>query len=108
MFINVCNRCLVEGIENYGKQLGKPKYFWNEVKDEYPALHEALLRVKVYRHEKFHIQLTETASAELVRFLKEDLNGKSINQVQAGYFILQQCTMDAMLTAIQIETASLT
>jgi hypothetical protein len=106
-FINVCNRCLVEGIENYGKNAAKPKYFWNEIKNEYPELHESLLRVKSYRHERFHIQLTEQASAELIRFLKEDLEGKSINSIQDGYFVLQQCVMDSLLTAIQIETVAL-
>jgi hypothetical protein len=107
-FINVCNRCLVEGIENFGKGIGKPKYFWNEVKSEYPELHKALMRIKIYRHEKFHIQLTEMASTELVNFLREDLEGKSINSIQDGYFILQQCVMDGLLTAIQIETVALT
>ena len=107
-FINVCNRCLVEGIENYGKSIGKAKYFWNEVKDEYPELQRALLRVKMYRHERFHLQLTESASTELVSFLKEDLGGKSPATIQDGYFILQQCVLDALLTAIQVETIALT
>lgn len=107
-FINVCNRCLVEGIENYGKSIGKAKYFWNEVKDQYPELQRALLRVKMYRHERFHLQLTESASAELVSFLKEDLGGKSPEATPDGYFILQQCVLDALLTAIQIETIALT
>lgn len=106
-FINVCNRCLVEGIENYGKSLGKTQYFWNEIKDEYPELHKALRRVKVYRHETFHIQLDTLASEELVRFLKEDLEGKSVSAVSDGYFVLQQCVMDALLSAIQVETSEL-
>lgn len=26
-FFNICNRCSVESIENYGNSIGKPKYF---------------------------------------------------------------------------------
>jgi hypothetical protein len=107
-FINVCNRCLVEGIENYGKSIGKFKYFWTQIKDQYPELHKALLRIKIYRHERFHLQLTESASTDLVSFLKEDLEGKSIGSIHDGYFILQQCVLDALLTSIQIETVALT
>ncbi len=107
-FINVCNRCLVEAIENYGKQVGKSKYYWNEIKDDYPTLWKALLRIKIYRHEMFHIQLTAQASSELINFLSEDLDGRSVNSVADGYFVLQQCVMDSLLAAIQVETAALT
>ena len=32
VFINTCNRCFVELIENFGRSIGKPDYFWNEIK----------------------------------------------------------------------------
>ena len=35
-FINVCNRCLVEPIENLGTRSGKKKYYWVDIKSTRP------------------------------------------------------------------------
>ena len=43
-FINTCNRCFVEPIENYGKGRGHQKYFWRIVHDVYPMLGEAFAK----------------------------------------------------------------
>jgi hypothetical protein len=106
-FINVCNRCFIEAIENFGKSIGKDRYYWNEIKNTFPALWFALQRIKTYRHEQFHIQLTSSATADLLAYLKIDLDGRSVNEVESGYFVLQQCVLDSLLTSIQIETAAL-
>jgi hypothetical protein len=106
-FINICNRCFVESIENFGASKNLKTYFWNEIKTEYPGLWDALNRIKLYRHERFHLVLTSNASTTLSEYLKRDLDGKSVNQVLDGYFLLQQRSLDGLLTGLQIEIAKL-
>lgn len=108
LFIDVCNKCFVESIENYGASISKPKYFWQEIKSTYGGLFDALHRIKVYRHHNFHLGLTQQVSSELLNFLGRDLEGKPINKVKDGYFVLQQCVMDELLSGIQIEIGKVT
>ena len=102
-FINTCNRCFVEPIEGYGKSIGDNKYFWNRIKDNYPALNWALRRIKVYRHDRVHIRLEDQASEELSQFLKQDLSGQSPTMAKELWFQLQQCVMDDLLVAALVE-----
>ncbi len=106
-FINVCNRCFVESIEIYGKAHGFSKYYWQEIKDAYPGLWISLQRIKLYRHERFHIQLTASASTEMKKYLNQDLEGKSPSKIPDVYFMLQQCVLDGLLTGLQIEISRL-
>jgi len=107
-FINTCNRCFVEPVENYGRSIGKHKYFWNEVSGAYPALSVALRRIKVYRHDRVHIRLEDRASDELRWFLHRDLGGRSPLAVQELWFQLQQCVLDDLWLAIMVEIERLT
>jgi hypothetical protein len=107
LFINKCNRCFVESIENYGKSIGLNQYYWKEIKIAYPGIWYALQRIKIYRHEQMHILLTSQASTDLLTYLKQDLEGRNPSSVREVYFILQQCVLDNLLTGIQIEFSRL-
>ena len=107
-FINTCNRCFVEPIENYGKGGRDQKYFWRLVHDVYPMLGEALRRIKLYRHNRVHILLEGHVEEELGAFLKRDLNRQSPSAVPELWFVLQQRVMDELLVGILIETDRLT
>lgn len=102
-FINTCNRCFVESLENYGKSTGKSDYFWKDIKDNYPGLFYALDRIKTYRNEQDHLVLNNGVEKKLLDYLKSDLEGKKPSQIDDLYFILEQRVLDGILTGIQIE-----
>lgn len=106
-FINCCNRCFVESIEAFGAHQKKPKYFWEEVKNTYPALHQALQRIKVYRHNRMHLRLQPSVEATVLSFMNQDLEGRDPRNVDDLWFVLQQCTLDALLNALQVELTRL-
>lgn len=106
-FINTCNKCFVESIENYGKTVGKNKYYWEEIKKTYPGLWHALHRIKIYRHERMHIQLNTAASQALTEYLSQDLENRNPSSIEALFFILQQCVLDSLLTGLQIEISNI-
>ena len=107
-FIDTCNKCFVESVENFGQSIGRNKYYWQDIKTTYAGLWYALQRIKIYRHESLHLMLTKQASGELLAYLKQDLEGKPPSSVRDCYFILQQCVLDGLLTGIQIEIGNLT
>ena len=107
-FINTCNRCFVEPIERYGRSIENSTYFWDDIGRNYPALSEALRRIKIYRHNRVHIRLTGQAVHELDFFLKRDLSGRSPSNVSELWFQLQQCVLDDLLVGILVETDRLT
>jgi len=104
-FFNVCNRCFVESIENYGKAMGKSDYFWSEIKTTYPSLHAALHRVKVYRHSQDHLALNPTVAQKYRKFWNEDTLGFTDPEEQR--FVIQQKFLESFLSAIQIEMAAI-
>ncbi len=104
-FFNVCNRCFVESIENYGKAMGKGNYFWLEIKTAYPSLHAALHRAKVYRHSQDHLALNPTVAQKYREFWDEDTLGFTDPDEQR--FVIQQKFLESFLSAIQIEIAAI-
>jgi hypothetical protein len=105
-FVNVMNRCFVESVERFGQSTGQPNYFW-DLKATYPTLHEALDRIKTYRHNAAHLALRPHVEEKLARFLNEDLGGQKPSAVGDLYFVLQHRTLDGLFAAIQIEAARL-
>lgn len=104
-FINVCNRCFIEPIENYGKSISKNRYFWTDIKPNYPSVFSILERIKVYRHWKDHAALNSDVAKKLQEFLDEDTFGISIEEKP---FVIQQKLLDGLFTNIQAELSSLT
>ena len=105
IFFNICNRCFVESIENYGQSIGKTKYFWNEIRSSYPTLFAILHRIKIYRHSRDHLTLNPNVAQKYNEFWKEDTLG--INDPEEQRFVIQQKLLEGFLAAIQIEIASI-
>lgn len=105
VFINICNRCFVESVENFGRTQGNASYFWNTIKSTYPDLWSALQRIKVYRNNNLHLTLNPQVESELTRYLEMDLEGKSISQVREPWFALQQAVLDELMLSVQYELA---
>lgn len=103
-FINTVNRCFVESIEVYGRSISQRNYFWGDIKNSYPALFDALHRIKLYRHEQLHLELNSCVNENLLNYLKRDLEGRNPSKVEDLYFVLQQCVLDGLGAAIQVET----
>lgn len=101
-FTNIINRCFVESVENYGKEIGKPQYFWAEICSTYPALFEVLHRAKVYRHSQDHVKLTPLVQQHYVAFRAEDTAG--IVDPKEQLYTIQQKLLDRLWVAIQVET----
>lgn len=102
-FVNVCNRCFVEPIEQLGKSLNKRNYFWEELKADYPDLWHALLRVKLYRHEAMHLELTDRVREQLAEMKAHDFKGKAEASVHEKDFFRQQKILNGLFTSIMLE-----
>ena len=102
-FMNTCNKCFVEAIDNYGKSIGKKNYFWSEIKVGYPTLFDVLHRIRVYRHSSDHLKLNPDVAQKYRQFWDEDTQG--ISEESEKYFVVQQRLLENLLTAIQIELA---
>lgn len=107
-FINVCNRCFVEPLDNLGSRLGKKQYFWQDVKASYPELWHALLRTKLYRHEQMHLLLQKKVEDQLKQMLDEDFLSTSPEQSENPAFALQQMVVDGLFVGVQAELESIT
>lgn len=103
-FFNVCNKCFVESIENYGKSIGNNKYFWNEIKNSYPNLFVVLERIKVYRHSSDHLKLKPDVEKKYREFWEIDTQGMA--EEDEKLFVIQQRLLESFLTAIQVEMAA--
>lgn len=104
-FFNVCSKCFVESIENYGKDQGNENYFRNDIKASYPALFEVLRRIKIYRHHEDHLELKKAVSKDFSLIWNEDTEG--VTDPQEQLFVVQQRILDGLMSAIQIEIDSL-
>jgi hypothetical protein len=102
-FVNVCNRCFVEPIEQVGRTLNKRNYFWDDLKADYPDLWYALLRVKLYRHEAMHLDLTDRTRELLASLKAEDFKGKPEASLPEKDFFLQQKVLDGLFTSTMLE-----
>jgi hypothetical protein len=106
-FLHSYNRCFIESIENYGKTLKNINYFWNEIKNNYPDLWEALYRLKIYRNKFVHAELNKKLNEDFNKFIKKDLEGRKPKDVPDLEFYFQQCILDGLLLGIQIESNNL-
>jgi hypothetical protein len=105
--MNVCNRCFVESIEQYGRSVKNENYFWRDIRSNYPTLWDALHRVKTYRHNRVHLRLNQNAEISLKDYVKRDLEGREPGTVEDVWFVLQQCVLDGLLIGLQSEISRL-
>jgi hypothetical protein len=87
--------------------MNKPRYFCTDIASSYPALSDALHRIKVYRHNRMHIRLKPDVEKVLRDFLNRDLEGREPRQVDDLWFVLQQAVLDALLAGLQVEISKL-
>lgn len=105
-FANTVSRCFIESIENYGKEIGKSQYFWQEIATTYPTLYAVLYRAKVYRHSQDHLKLTPQFEKDYHTFRMEDTAGFQDDQEQL--YAIQQRLLDSLLASVQVELNKLT
>ena len=108
IFINVCNRCLVEPIKNYGASIGDNAYFWSIVKNDYPDLQAALNRVALYRNHHLHLHLYPRVEEAVAKLIADDFMGQDPRRYPEPFFALQQVVLDGLYSGIQLEMDSLT
>lgn len=104
--LNILNRCFVESIERYGKSISKANYFFIDVKHKYPSLHDALHRIKVYRNNEHHLELTSRVENSLRQYLEKDLDEAFANSNEK-YWCIMQRVLDQLLLAIQREISEI-
>lgn len=104
--LSILNRCLVESIERYGNSIGNRNYFWSVIKDQYVDLHQALHRVKVYRHNSHHLELLPGVEEVLRKFLELDLDDAIAGSTERYWWILQR-SLDELFQSIQRESSKL-
>ena len=102
-FVNVCNRCFVESVESYGLSIGERNYFWGAFKNAYPNLQKSMNRIKVYRHNEFHLELNENVDAVYRSYLNQDLEGRILSAVEDPWYTLQQAILDSLWNSVQVE-----
>lgn len=103
-FFVAANRSLVESVEIFLKEKGHDRPWVEPLPTWLPRLSRALQRIKIYRHECGHIQLTDLKAAALRdEFIREDLRGKPRNAFQEYSFLLQQSAVESLNSAIQVE-----
>lgn len=106
-FLNACHRCFIESIDANGQSQGKGNYFWQEIKNAYPALQPALHRIRVYRHGCMHLKLDPGVQVVHDRFINQDLEGREPNAVPEVHFVLQQAILDSLWNSLQVEISRL-
>ncbi len=107
VFITTFSNCFVESIENYGKSISKNNYFWDDIKNTYPHLYKALLRIKAYRNWSEHLTLNQSMQNVLDNYLYIDLEERNFYDVEDGFFVLQQCTLEKLKLSISLELTRL-
>jgi len=102
-FINIFFRSLVESIGKFGASISIQDYFNQNIKNEYPDLWRELHRIRVYRNNSFHLRLTKRNESDFREFLRQDLDGREPDEMDDGWFVLQQCVLDGVLLGIMCE-----
>ncbi len=104
--LSILNRCFIESIDRFGNSILENKYFFTKIKASYPSLFGALHRIRVYRNNEHHLELTPGVEASLREYLQRDLDDALAASDQKYWALLQRC-LDELIRAIQLELARL-
>jgi hypothetical protein len=99
-------RSFVESVDNYGTENKIKNYFWGIIKTYYPLLQDALLRIRLYRHQAQHLELKPNVQEQLNHFLSKDLEG-DVTHKPERYWIQFQRVLDELHRALQIEISTI-
>lgn len=103
-FFAAANRSLVESVEAFLKEKSNQSPIYEQLPSMLPRLAVSLQRIKIYRHDAGHIQLTDPRAVALrERFLKEDFGGRQRSSVTDAEFVLQQAVIESLMNSIQAE-----
>lgn len=91
--------------ENVLRSYGKGEFF-GEFKSEWPALFLAVNRIRVYRDNLLHLDVSEASRSEYEKFLAQDLDGLRPAALDDGFFAVQQIILDELLYAVQMEAVA--
>lgn len=103
-FTKDLNASMVELIDERGKEMGINNYFYTDFKKNFPKLHYALDRLRVYRNSMQHNNLNSQNLEKYLNYIKCDLNGTFPEFYSNGYLILQTVILKEIFCAI-IETS---
>ncbi|MEK4750444.1 hypothetical protein NST77_23405 [Niallia sp. FSL W8-0177] len=103
-FTKDLNASMVEIIDERGKEMGIKNYFYVDFKNNFPKLHYALDRLRVYRNSMQHNNLNSQNLEKYLKYIKCDLNGTFPEFYLNGYLILQTIILKEIYNAI-IETS---
>ncbi|PLR83478.1 hypothetical protein CVD25_14850 [Bacillus canaveralius] len=103
-FTKDLNASMVEVIDERGKEMGINNYFYMDFKKNFPKLHYALDRLRVYRNSMQHNNLNSQNLEKYLNYIKSDLNGTFPEFYSNGYLILQTIILKEIFNAI-IETS---
>jgi hypothetical protein len=104
-FLVKANKVLVENIDRSLRDEGAS--FFKEFASEHPALFDALVRIRMYRHFLAHLELDAPARQRLAYFRQRDFDGSHPKDVDEGWYQVQQICLDNVHAAIQRELARL-
>ena len=104
--LTILFRCFVESIDRYGIDQGNNSYFWNDIKMNYPDLHVALHKIRVYRNNSQHLELLSVVEKTLRVFLEQDLD-ESLAASNERYWCLLQRSLDSLFLSVQREISKM-
>jgi hypothetical protein len=97
------SKVVTENIEKHYKSQGAS--YFKDFSLDYPALFDAVTRIRIYRHFFAHLELDPPAQARLSAYRSRDFDGKHPKDIADGWFQVQQISLDNLHAAIQRELA---
>lgn len=92
--------------ENIVRAMPAQADFEGWFKTDWPALYDAVRRIKTYRDVTLHLDVSDRTRQRYEDYLEVDLGGRKPDDVADGWFGLQQAVLDELLYAIQVEGAA--
>lgn len=83
-----------------------PGAFRTSFANDWPKLQIAIDRIKRYRDYTLHLDVSESTREAYEDFLRIDLGDSKPEEIEDGWFALQQATLDELLYAVQAEAAA--
>ena len=101
-FLTACYKIFYENVVRSYERGG----FFSDFKAEWPSLFTAVNRIRIYRDNLLHLDVSEGTRKAFEKLLIEDLDGIHPSATEDGYYAVQQIILDELLYAVQMETVS--
>lgn len=103
-FLVHSHKLLVEPIDKFLKN-GVARN--QDFSGEFPSLRRAFMRLKSYRNWHCHVDISPETEAGYRGFLETDLDGRSPDEIEDGWFKMQRRILDNIHVALQAEISKL-